>query len=436
MSKLRLNGSTSGYAEITAPAVAANNTITLPSQSGSIIVQGNSAVPVVIGSATSTGTASQRLQVTGGAYVSGNTGIGTTNPQSILHLQSSESIIRFTESDATTNNRNWNVGVNGQTFFWQALTDAGSGGGNQFKITRSAEQIQTFEGQNSGVTWFTINNDTTRVGIGTTNPTEKLDVRGTVKIGAATGDAQLEIGAGASGNRAAYVDFVGDTTYTDYGLRVFRGGTGANTTSAIEHRGTGELRLIAHEATSIAFWTTGQERARLTSNGRFGILTSSPSYELHVAGNAAAHGWLTRTGTSGAFGGNKFNIQWTGSNARLWIDATDLGNISISSDYRIKKNIQSISSNCIDRIKQLRPVQYEIGDYGTLFRSDGVVREGFIAHEVQEVIPSAAEGEKDEENRIQNLRTDAIVAVLTRALQEAIGEIESLKACVAALESQ
>ena len=37
--------------------------------------------PVLIGSATSTGTASQRLQVTGGTYVSGSVGIGTTNPR-------------------------------------------------------------------------------------------------------------------------------------------------------------------------------------------------------------------------------------------------------------------------------------------------------------------------------------------------------------------
>lgn len=40
--------------------------------------------PVLIGAATSTGTALQRLQVTGGAYVSGNIGIGTTNPTSRL----------------------------------------------------------------------------------------------------------------------------------------------------------------------------------------------------------------------------------------------------------------------------------------------------------------------------------------------------------------
>jgi len=42
--------------------------------------------PVLVGSGTSTGTASQRLQVTGGAYVSGNLGIGTTNPTSKLYV--------------------------------------------------------------------------------------------------------------------------------------------------------------------------------------------------------------------------------------------------------------------------------------------------------------------------------------------------------------
>lgn len=40
--------------------------------------------PVLIGTATSTGTALQRLQITGGAYVSGNLGIGTTTPSSTL----------------------------------------------------------------------------------------------------------------------------------------------------------------------------------------------------------------------------------------------------------------------------------------------------------------------------------------------------------------
>jgi hypothetical protein len=95
---LRLNGQTSGFVEIEAASVAANNTITLPSESGSIIVQGTTGItsftnaPVVIGSGTSTGTASQALQVTGGAYVSGSVGIGTTNPSTALSVSGNANI--------------------------------------------------------------------------------------------------------------------------------------------------------------------------------------------------------------------------------------------------------------------------------------------------------------------------------------------------------
>ena len=55
--------------------------------------------PVLIGSGTSTGTVSQRLQVTGGAYVSGNLGIGTTNPSDLLDIYSNNPALRFTDTD-------------------------------------------------------------------------------------------------------------------------------------------------------------------------------------------------------------------------------------------------------------------------------------------------------------------------------------------------
>ena len=57
--------------------------------------------PVFIGSGVTTGTALQRLQVTGGAYVSGTVGVGTTNPRENLDvigsigIQSASSANRF-----------------------------------------------------------------------------------------------------------------------------------------------------------------------------------------------------------------------------------------------------------------------------------------------------------------------------------------------------
>ena len=84
----------------------------------------------------------------------------------------------------------------------------------------------------------TVIDNSGNVGIGTTSPSAKLHVTGTTRLGAndAT-DAILEIGAGATGNRNAFIDLTGDTTYSDYGLRIQRDNSGANTTSRLLHRG-------------------------------------------------------------------------------------------------------------------------------------------------------------------------------------------------------
>ena len=167
-------------------AASPNNFVNLTVIGISTFING----PILVGSGTTTGTASQSLQVTGGAYVSGNVGIGTTNPLSQLHLSSTTPTIRFTETDAAADNQTWITGPNGQIFNWQALTDAGVGGGNYFRMTRSNQQIQTFEGLKSGNTWFAVNNDNRDVyldpgslGIGTTTPAASLHLYATTGVG-------------------------------------------------------------------------------------------------------------------------------------------------------------------------------------------------------------------------------------------------------------
>ena len=61
--------------------------------------------------------------------------------------------------------------------------------------------------------------------------------------------------------------------------------------------------------------------------------------------------------------------------------------------------------------------------------------DGFFAHEVQEVVPHAVSGKKDDE-QMQSMDYGKLTPLLTAALQEAISEIETLKTEVAALKSQ
>ena len=143
---------------------------------------------------------------------------------------------------------------------------------------------------------LTIAKTSGNVGIGTTNPIQKLDVNGNIILsGAATEERKIEIGSGRTGDGAAFIDFVGDTTYTDYGLRINRAG-GANSTSTIEQRGTGPLILRTREAAYLGIQTSNTERIRISANGYIGVGTTSPSALLDVAGNANIQGNLTVTG--------------------------------------------------------------------------------------------------------------------------------------------
>ena len=277
-----------------------------------------------------------------------------------------------------------------------------------------------------------------KVGIGTTSPGSALEVLGNADINTSTTDAILNVRALASdSSKNAYIDFVADTTYTDYGLRIMRHSGGANAVSGIFHRGTGSLRIDTDEAADIEFQTNSTARWKINSNGTFvwSGHTGSIASNANVSGVIIPMGIASKTGSNAGAttSGNVYNFYWNSNVLKCWIDETDVGQVSgPSSDYRIKQNITTQTESGIDKIKQLRPITYQYTDY-SVYKADGVAREGFLAHEVQEVIPSGADGVKDGDS-IQSLNVDAIVSVLTKALQEAVAKIETLETKVAALE--
>ena len=145
---------------------------------------------------------------------------------------------------------------------------------------------------------------------------------------------------------------------------------------------------------------------------------------------------------------------------------TEIGSITINntanttsfnetSDYRIKENVVGITS-ALDKINQLRPVNFN-------FIGKSVKLDGFLAHEVQAVIPYAVSGEKDavktvkdgdlsdegtkedaeriaalptkEVPDLQQLDKSKLITLLTASVQELSAKNDALEARIKALES-
>ena len=133
---------------------------------------------------------------------------------------------------------------------------------------------------------------TGEVGIGTVDPAYKLDITGTFRIRNGSNDSYLEVGRDGTGSRSAYIDLVGDTTYNDYGLRIIRTNGGANTSSQIIHRGTGQFILETNEAADMLFKTSNSTRMIMDSGGAVCIGDdTSPDDRLHIkqATNSAVY---------------------------------------------------------------------------------------------------------------------------------------------------
>jgi hypothetical protein len=224
---------------------------------------------------------------------------------------------------------------------------------------------------------------------------------------------------GTSSTSGLYAWANSDPTNTAYiGMGMVSGS--AQVISAKSGSGTAQPLTIVVGASEVArFDTSGRLCLGITSGATIGGVVNSIGY-------------ASRSGTTGSFSGNSWNLFWTGSSVQMWMDTGNLGTINITSDYRIKKNVVTQTANAVDRINALRTVLYEIADI-EMFKGDGTVREGFIAHELAAVIPCAVDGVKDgltSDGKIQpqTLRLDPIIAVLTKAVQELSARVAALEA--------
>jgi hypothetical protein len=184
---------------------------------------------------------------------------------------------------------------------------------------------------------------------------------------------------------------------------------------------------------AFAFLTNSTERARITSAGQF-VVGDTATIGLHKAfiKQTAAEACLALqiTGTDFA---NMVTFYNSGGTVKGSISSPSSSAVAYntSSDYRLKENIAPMAG-ALAKVQQLKPCTYTWKDSGQAW-------EGFIAHEVAEVIPNAVAGEKDAVDadgnpQYQGIDTSFLVATLTAAIQEQQAIITALTARVEALE--
>jgi hypothetical protein len=191
----------------------------------------------------------------------------------------------------------------------------------------------------------------------------------------------------------------------------------------------------------------GTDRARIDSNGN--LLVGKTAADASVKGCEVRPAFASFTSDGDVALFLRRNTS-NGDILQFRSAAALVGSISVtssstayntSSDYRLKNTIAPMTG-ALAKVALLKPCTYK-------WNADGSDGEGFIAHELQAVVPDCVTGEKDavetytdeegvEQTRpkYQGIDTSFLVATLTAAIQELKAIVDAQGAEIAALKGQ
>ena len=416
---------------------ASSNAYTFPAASGTVALTSNLSAYLPLTGGTLTGALSGTTSSFSGnsflATSSGDVGVGTTTPnltaanRKVLDINgTTESLLSFS-SGGTNKSYIFNDGTNliiqgatlkFQTGYTDRLTIASTGAatfsssvtigagtalawGARGGITQDGSWNFSW-GTNSVANAFYIQSSTGNVGIGTSSPND-YGIGSSAKVLQVTGSSYGIVNATA-GSVTAWI--IADTAEAATG-------TSSNHPFKIT--------------------TNNVERMRITSGGNVCINRTSSLlssvFSIDQFGNGTSNIALNHFYT-----GNKFiDFVWYGSSIG---SITNVGGTSVlyntTSDYRLKQDLKEFSG--LDLISKIKTYDYQ-------WKSDKSRMYGVLAHELQEVVPYAVCGKKDDLDKKGNINPQGvdyskIVPILVKAIQEQQAQIEELSNKIVALESK
>lgn len=247
-----------------------------------------------------------------------------------------------------------------------------------------------------------------------TNNTERMriDSSGNVSIGTSATSAPLRVNVGTDQNCAI------NTSGGNPRITAFNDAVTASVP-------------LGFNGSILKFETGGTERTRIDSSGNLlvGTTASSSSGTGRITAKGLANGSIfTIISDQSAYGsGTLGHIRFLNSNGAVGQISTSGSSTSYntSSDYRLKENVVELTG-ATERLKQLNPSRFNfIADADTTV-------DGFLAHEVADVVPEAISGEKDAVDadgnpEYQGIDQSKLVPLLVATIQELEARITQLE---------
>ena len=287
------------------------------------------------------------------------------------------------------------------------------------------------------------------VGIAQTNPYYKLDVSGDIGI---VGSSYLYMGhtAGTGTNwtvrtRASSQQFEVNANglnfnNTGYGGTVTwlygdsSGNVGINTTSPgqrlhvegriLANAGTGASEFRDILVGGISGWSTGESHGIEAVYNTAASPTCFARFDMHFNGTNGAFRWKNLFWSSAPRSSVVMDLVATGASSATLTVSGDVVAYGSPSDITYKHDIHQIT-NALDTVSKLRGVTFKWKEDTSTYQMTQVENDiGFIAQEVQEVLPDIVRA--DGAGKL-SLRDKAIIPLLVEAIKELKAEIDTLK---------